>query len=469
MAVPSPNNVLDGFDIYREQVLSQPWNWGDSVDGVREFLASLSDERFASVRYRSPHPSPYLQPRGGFPTFSKQKGLSEALDRAGADFIPLTIDSHTRHNEYDRAGHLLGKSEAEGRDHLNGYPLVNHGYALTRQLYTNIEKPVCLRHGTPDARLLVETAIASGITEIEGGALVYCLPYSEGFPIDRAILYWQYVDRVCAEYSTPERPIHRESFGPLSATMVPPVMVAVIELIELLLAAEQGVRSFSVSFGQTGSFTQDMALARVLMDKAREYLGRFGFDDVSVHLVYHQWMGDFPAERGRAGNLIALSAVIAGLANADKIIVKTREEALGIPTVEANCEAVQDVRYVFEKFPVSDLLTSEAIAEEANLVSSQTDSVMDTIFNMAGDAFWESVFQAVRRGCIDVPFAPHRMNSNKLLTLRDRHRAIRIKEPGMVPIHPQDLKREQDLLRAHSDDYDSIFDKMIKDIRIMSS
>ena len=38
-------------------------------------------------------------------------------------------------------------------------------------------------------------ALASGIAEIEGGGLCYCLPYSEGFPLDRCLLYWQYVDR----------------------------------------------------------------------------------------------------------------------------------------------------------------------------------------------------------------------------------------------------------------------------------
>ena len=119
----------------------------------------------------------------------------------------------------------MRRSEEEGKAYLNGYPLVCHGHELTRHLYEGLDKPVSLRHGTPDARLLVELAIASGIAEIEGGGLCYCLPYSEGFPLDRALLYWQYVDRICALYSTPQRPIHRESFGPLSATLVPPATV----------------------------------------------------------------------------------------------------------------------------------------------------------------------------------------------------------------------------------------------------
>src|SRR5258708_4157748 len=128
--------------------------------------------------------------------------------------------------------------------------LISH--PLTRAVSQERDKPISLRHGTPDARLLVEVAIASGITEIEGGGICYCLPYSEGFPLDRCLLYWQYVDRVCAVNSSEDLPIHRESFGPLTATLVPPAIALAIEIVEALLAAEQVGTSFAVSFGLTG-------------------------------------------------------------------------------------------------------------------------------------------------------------------------------------------------------------------------
>ncbi|MEF8760050.1 MAG: hypothetical protein V5B36_10070 [Candidatus Accumulibacter sp. UW25] len=262
MARPSDKARLRHTDRQREQVLAHPLARGLCPDEVGRFLAEVPQRRFPSVAYAQRGRLPLIQPRGGVPLFDAQLALTKALSDAGADFIPLTIDSCTRHNQYDTAMQLLRRSEEEGHSYLNGYPLVCHGHELTRQLYAGLDKPVSLRHGTPDARLLVELAIGSGIAEIEGGGLCYCLPYSEGFPLDRALLYWQYVDRICALYSTPERPIHRESFGPLSATLVPPAMAIVIEIIEALLAAEQGVLSFAVSFGQTGSFTQDVATAQ---------------------------------------------------------------------------------------------------------------------------------------------------------------------------------------------------------------
>ena len=49
---------------------------------------------------------------------------------------------------------------------------------------------------------------------------------------------------------------------------------------------------------------------------------------------------------------------------AAKIVTKTRDEAFGIATVEANCEAVKNVRYIFNKLLVIDLVSSESICGE---------------------------------------------------------------------------------------------------------
>src|SRR5262245_3549118 len=228
MARPSAEAKLAGIERYRQQVLSHPLAQGISTDEVRDYLAKVPRRRFPRIAYASHDSTPCIQPRGGFPLFEAQYQLTRQLNEAGADFIPLTIDSYTRQNQYDTATQLLRRSEEEGKNYLNGYPLISHGYELTRELYLDLDKQVSQRHGTPDALLLVEVAMASGIAEIEGGGICYCLPYSEGFPLDRCLLYWQYVDRVCAVNSTEELPIHRESFGPLTATLVPPAITIAI-------------------------------------------------------------------------------------------------------------------------------------------------------------------------------------------------------------------------------------------------
>ncbi len=131
----------------------------------------------------------------------------------------------------------------------------------------------------------------SGIFEIEGGPITYLLPYSKNFPLDKAFLYWKYVERVCAFYSELNEPINRESFGPLSATLQPPVVVIVIQLVEMLLSLEEGVKSFSVSFSQSGSLLQDVVTANVLKRLSREYAERFGYEDSSIHPCTHHPIG----------------------------------------------------------------------------------------------------------------------------------------------------------------------------------
>ena len=64
-------------------------------------------------------------------------------------------------------------------------------------------------------------------------------------------------------------------------------------IIEALLAAEQGVKSITVGYGQGGNFIQDIAAIQSLKDQTEDYLRRYGYQDVLVTAVFHQWMGGF--------------------------------------------------------------------------------------------------------------------------------------------------------------------------------
>jgi methylaspartate mutase epsilon subunit len=468
MAIPDKSNFINDFSDYRTALLKSPWLRNLDPDECMNFVRGLDESRFASIAYKSKQKeSPFIQPRGGVAIFEKQLELTNALFRAGADFIPLTIDSLTRHNDYARASALAELSEKEDKQLLNGYPLVSHGHELTRLLYKDIDRPISLRHGTPDARVLVEVALASGITEIEGGGLCYSLPYSREYPIDRALLNWQYVDRLCAEYSTEGRFIHRESFGPLTATMVPPMMVIVIQVLELLSAAEQGVNSFAVSFGQTGSIDQDIATARALRNVATNCLKTFGFDHVQLRLVYHQWMGAFPTEKVEAEGLISVAAIVAAMTKADKIVTKTYQEAIGVPTPQANADGIRLVRYIFEHFtPLGDFQSSRSVIEE-QLISSQAMHLLDIIFNMPENNLWESIHHAVSKGIIDIPFAPHSDNNGQLITIRDKYRAIRILKTGNVPFKKEDIELENELLGTLENNSSPLYRKLLDDIILM--
>ncbi len=444
-AIITRNEFVDDFDF----------------DEIEAFVKQASKNLFIAHRFATSDKM-LVQPRGGFPTYEKVFALYEAFKEAGVDVLPLTIDSNTRLNDYATAKKMLALSEANDTDMLNGYPLINHGYRTTRKMMVHFDTPVSLRHGTPDARLLVEMAIASGIFEIEGGPITYLLPYSKNFPLDKAFLYWKYVERVCAHYSRLNEPINRESFGPLSATLQPPAIVIVIQLIEMLLALEEGVVSFSVSFSQSGSMLQDIVTANVLKRLARRYADHFGYHDARIHLVYHQWMGAFPYDKVYSDALITTSTVIAAMVGADKIITKTRHEAFGIPTPEANARAVASVQYTLGILQGLPTIGDEE--EEAHL-ERMVGEIMEAILNDPADTLWRKVFNAIKQGLLEIPFSPHVINANQVITVRDPQMNIRIYERGRLPISDESFAYERH--RIDLKEGQSVVEKIIQDIGIM--
>jgi methylaspartate mutase epsilon subunit len=389
--------------------------------------------------------------------------LYEEFKSVNVDVLPLTIDSHTRLNDYHSAGKMLRLSEQTKTDMLNGYPLINHGYTSTRKMITKFNTPVSLRHGTPDARLLIDMAIASGIFEIEGGPITYLLPYSKNFPLDKAFLYWKHVEKVCAKYSTLNEPINRESFGPLTATLVPPAITIVIQIAEMMLSLEEGVKSFSVSFSQTGSVNQDIVMGKVIRKMAKKYATKIGCGDATINLVYHQWMGAFPRDKYFSDSLINSSTMIAKMIGADKIITKTRAEAFGIPTKEDNAQAVASVKYTLNMLNGLPNIVDEL--EEEN-ISNQVDEIFEAIFNDSADTLWRKIFNSIKNGIIDVPYSPHIINNNEAITVRDNNSNIRFYERGKVPISDKSLAYERAKLNLGADK-NSVVNQIIKDIGVM--
>ncbi len=447
----------------RELIVSNEFVKEFDFAEIEEFVKGASKNLFISHKFKNNIGKTLVQPRGGFPTYEKMFALYEQFKSVAVDVLPMTIDSNTRLNDYATSAKMLKLSYEENKDFLNGYPLITHGYKQTRKMVTHFDTPISLRHGTPDARLLVDMAIASGVFEIEGGPITYILPYSKNFPQDKAFLYWKHVERVTAKYSTLNEPINRESFGPLTATLVPPVITIVIQIAEMLLSLEEGVKSFSVSFAQTGSVNQDLVISKVLRKLARKYADQIGCEDATINLVYHQWMGAFPRDKNKSDSLIDMGAMIAGLVGADKIITKTRAEAFGIPTKEDNAQAVSNVKYILKTLKgIPNFIDEE---EEENL-TREVDEVFEAIFNDKADTLWRKIFNSIKNGIIDVPFSPHIINNNELITVRDENSNIRIYKKGKLPISDKSFRYEQSKLRL-GDNPNSVVNQIIKDIGVM--
>ena len=428
------------FQQLRQEVLAQ-WPTGKDVDleeAVAYHKAMPKSRKFSDKLIEAKKAGKTLiQPRAGVPVVEEHIKLLQYLEQHGeADLLPSTIDSYTRQNRYTEAENGIAESIRLGRAMMNGFPAVNHGVAKCRQVIESVNVPVQVRHGTPDARLLTEITYAGGFTSYEGGGISYNLPYCKNVPMERTIRDWQYVDRLTGLYEEMGVTINREPYGPLTGTLVPPCISHAAAIIEALLAAEQGVKNITVGYGQCGNLRQDVAAIRTLEELTDEYLHKYGYDDVVVTTVLHQWMGGFPADEAKAFGVISTGSLIAALSKATKVIVKTPHEAVGIPTMEANAEGLRCTKQVVNMLS-DQVLQSDKVELEKEIIRQETRCIVDKCFELGGGDIAIGVCRGVEAGVLDVPFAPCRFNRGLMLPCRDNDGAIRILNPGNLPFNKE--------------------------------
>ena len=457
------------FQALRQEVLAQ-WPTGKDVN-LEEAVAyhkSMPENRIFSKKLIAAKKSgrTLIQPRAGVPVVERHIELLQHLEKFGeADLLPTTIDSYTRQNRYKEAENGINESLRLDRAMLNGFPAVNHGVAKCRQVIESVNVPVQVRHGTPDARLLTEIAYAGGFTSYESGGISYNLPYCKNIPMERTIKDWQYVDRLTGLYEEMGVSINREPYGPLTGTLVPPCISHAAAIIEALLAAEQGVKNITVGYGQCGNLVQDVAAIRSLEKLTEEYLTKYGYSDVVVTTVLHQWMGGFPADEAKAFGVISMGSAIAGLAKATKVIVKTPHEAVGIPTMEANAAGLRCTKQVVNMLADQDF-RGDAITAEEEIIAEETRAIVDKCFELGMGDIAVGVCRGVESGALDVPFAPCRANAGLMLPARDNNGAVRILNFGNLPFSKElkDFHTAKIEERAKAENRKASFQMVIDDV-----
>lgn len=433
----------DAFFKEREEVLQQ-WPTGKAVnfdEAVEYQRAILPEKRFGTKLAKAKTEKiTLIQPRAGVALYTEHIKLLQYLETEGeADLLPTTIDSYTRLNRYKEAEDGIEKSKETGRSMLNGFPAVNYGVDICRAVTSVLTKPVQVRHGTPDARLLTEITIAGGFTSYEGGGISYNIPYSKNHSLEKTIAHWQYTDRLIGLYEEAGVSINREPFGPLTGTLVPPCISNSVAVVEALLAATQGVKDITVGYGQCGNLIQDVAAIRSLEHATRKYLDKFGFADVRVTTVFHQWMGGFPQDEAKSFSVISWGAAAAVLAKATKVIVKTPHEAMGVPTKEANAAGLKATKQLTSMLQDQSFIDIPAVVLESEVIMQEMECILNKIEELGKGDYAIGTIAAFQSGVLDIPFAPSRYNAGKLMPARDNLGAVRLLDVGNIPL-TQDLK-----------------------------
>lgn len=437
MKIQNKKWTEEEFFKVREEVLKQ-WPTGEEVDlaeGVK-YIKELPDSKnFAKKLWTAKQEGKTLaQPRAGVALLEEHIELLNFLSKeGGADLLPSTIDSYTRLNRYEECERGIKESQKAGRSLLNGFPGVNYGVKGCKKVLESIDKPLQVRHGTPDARLLAEITMCSGWTSYEGGGISYNLPYAKSVSMERTIRDWQYIDRLVGWYEEQGVKINREPYGPLTGTLVPVSISNAVQLIECLLAAEQGVKSITLGYGQCGNLVQDVAAIRTLQELAEEYCEKLGYKDMQLTTVFHQWMGGFPEDESKAYGVISNGAAAARLSGATKVIVKTTHEAIGVPTKEANANAIKATKMVLNLLDGQTLPDSKELDIEIKQIKAEIKCIMDKVYDLGNGDLAAGTIEAVKQGVIDIPFAPANINMGKMLPARDNQGRIRYLECGNLP------------------------------------
>ena len=442
MEISNKKLSTDAFFAERKEVLGH-WHTGKGVDFDEAVAYQRSiprEKRFGlKMAQAAEQYVTLIQPRAGVALYEEHIELLRFLESEGeADLLPTTVDSYTRLNRYNEAETGIEKSKETGRSMLNGFPIVNYGVDICRKVTSSLQNPVQVRHGTPDARLLTEISIAGGFTSYEGGGISYNIPYSKNHSLEKTIAHWQYTDRLVGLYEEAGVSINREPFGPLTGTLISPCISNSVAIIESLLAATQGVKDITVGYGQCGNLIQDVAAIRSLNILTREYLDKFGFNDVRVTTVFHQWMGGFPQDEAKAFGVISWGAAAAVLAKATKVIVKTPHEAMGVPTKEANAAGLRASKQLVSMLKDQDFRSIPAVVAESDIIMKEMRCILEKVEELGKGDFAVGTVAAFEAGVLDVPFAPSRYNAGKVMPARDNVGAVRFLETGNMPF-TQDL------------------------------
>ncbi|MDR0805912.1 MAG: methylaspartate mutase subunit E [Enterobacteriaceae bacterium] len=465
--------TLDEFMSERDQVI-KTWHTGKEVanfeDGVKYQQTIPESKNFAKALFEADRDGITLsQPRAGVALINEHIELLKTLQK-DCDLLPTTIDAYTRLNRYEEAAVGIQKSIEAGTSKLNGLPVVNHGVAACRGITEALSKPLQIRHGTPDARLLAEIAMASGFTSYEGGGISYNIPYAKRVTLEKSIRDWQYCDRLMGVYEEHGIRINREPFGPLTGTLIPPFMSHAVAIIEGLLALEQGVKSITVGYGQVGNLVQDIAAIRSLRELSHEYFRANGYEDYELSTVFHQWMGGFPEDEARAFAVISWGAAVAGMAGATKVITKSPHEAYGIPTAAANGQGLRASNQMLNMVRDQKFPPCPEVDREVDLIKREVRAVLKKVIELGVGDLAIGTVRAFEAGVLDVPFAPAQCNAGKMMPIRDNNGAIRIFDAGNVPLPKDVLDLHRDFVaeRAKTEGRQPSFQMIIDDINAVS-
>lgn len=432
------------------------WPTGSDVDFERalERQKSLPDHKRLDLVMRKAVAQGrcLVQPRGGFGTFKDQKELMQIIDKEGlADIVPTTTDSYTRNEQFALAQKGVDESEKLGRSLLNGYPIVNYGVAKASELIDAIDKPAIMLTGTTMPKLTGEIGFAAGYTGYLGSGIAYTTSYIKELSIEDGIKNYQYLDRLSAMYLDNGVELHRRQPSFLTGTNIPPSIAIIIAILDLLLAAAQGVKNYGLEMGETLHLVQDAAAVKACKELCQEYLSIKGHHDVFTPITLLHWMGAWPQDEAQAASLVSYGGTLAAISGATSVTTKTLHEAFGIPTPQINANGLRMTRMAIYLARNIKLDSMPEFQNEVDLIKSEVRPIVNKVLEMGDGDVALGTVRAFEAGILDIPWSPNKWVKSKVMPARDVDGCLRILDPGNMPFSKEVLEFHTEKLRLRAE------------------
>jgi methylaspartate mutase epsilon subunit len=300
-------------------------------------------------------------------------------------------------------------------------------------------------------KLTSEIAFAGGYSGYLGSAVAYTTSYIKELSIEDGIRNHQYLDRLAAMYHEHGVELHRRQPGFLTGTNIPPSIAIITCVLDVLLAAAQGVKNYGLEMGETLHLVQDAAAVAACGELCQEYLRKKGFDDVFTPVTLLHWMSAWPQDEAQAAAIISYGGTLAAISGAASVTTKSTHEAFGIPTPQANAEGLRMTRmaiYLARDIRLDGLAAYE---QEKALIKRVVRAIVDMVLEMGDGDVAVGTVRAFEAGIMDVQWSQNRHCRSRILPARDADGYLRILDPGLMPFPADALAVHEEGLRRRAE------------------
>ena len=435
----------DEFLKKHEQVLSL-WPTGKEVD-LEEAVAynkSLPDDKnmVKMLKKYKAEGKTSLYPRSGTPVIEEEIRLLQSLNEVGVFMFPFTTDSYSRNLKFDMAQKGLDESIKTGKAKLNGFPIVNHGVKNTRKVVESCKGAFDVRSSREGQFIIAEIAFASGMSAIPQSMFGWLSGFDKRATPEECIQTCQLSARLSGYYAQRGHIINHACHGWLPNGIIPHYVSIACMLLDALVSAGQGARSFSPMVNFNGNMAQDLGEFRAAEKLFRKYLDKYGYCDCETpgSIGNQSFLYPFPRDLGMAFGYINYTAMLGALARLPACFVKTVDEAHGIPSIEAHQQTYRSASWIYNVVRQQELdFNSKAIDDEERMTDLAVSAIVERVMELGDGDVCVGIVKALDEGVLDSPFAINMHLQDNTLGVRDMRGAMRFLEYGNVPI-PEEVR-----------------------------